>query len=58
LLKVSAKISVSKFWNIDISGQSNIGSWANIGGKNCKISVSVSKKIISVGLEYKLGYYS
>jgi len=25
-----AKISLSKFWNIGIGGQSNIGSWPNI----------------------------
>jgi len=31
LLKYFAKISVSKFWNIGIGGQSNIGSWPNIG---------------------------
>jgi len=32
-------ISVSKFWNIDIDGQSNIGNWPNIGEKMLKISV-------------------
>jgi len=31
LVKISAKILVSKFWNISISGQSNIGIWPNIG---------------------------
>jgi len=37
-------LSVSKFWNIGIDGQSNIGNWTNIGEKKLKISVKVSKK--------------
>jgi len=41
---MSKNISVSKFWNIGIGGQSNIGNWPNTEEKVLKISVSVSKK--------------
>jgi len=37
-------LSVSKFWNIGISGQSNNVNWPNIAEKNLKISVTVSTK--------------
>jgi len=38
-------MSVSKFWNIGIGGQSNIGNWSNINEFFfMKITVSVSKK--------------
>jgi len=30
-VKISASISVSKFWNISIGGQLNIKNWPNIG---------------------------
>jgi len=48
-------MSVSKLWNIGICGQSNIGSWPNIGEKkfeNIRIGIGF-KKMISVGLYFK-----
>jgi len=50
LLKYRQKISVSKFWNINIGigGQSNIGSWLNIG-ENFFENIGIGfKKMISV----------
>jgi len=46
LFKISANISVCKFWNIGIGDQLNIGNWPNIGEKKLKIWVSVSKNDI------------
>jgi len=37
------KTSVSKFWNIGVGGQSNIGSWPNIGEKIENISIDFIK---------------
>jgi len=42
--KYFVNLSVSKFWNIGIGDQSNIGNWSNIGKKILKLSVLVSTK--------------
>jgi len=47
---------VSKFWNIGIGGQSNIGKWPNIGEKKFENIGIDFKKIISVDLKCKLPY--
>jgi len=51
-VKISANVALSKFWNICIGGQSNIGNWPNIG-KIFFENIGVDfKKIISVGLYF------
>jgi len=51
-VKISPKISVSKFWNIGIGGQSNIGSWTNIGKKIFENIGIGFKKMILIGLYF------
>jgi len=47
---MSANISVSKFWNIGIGGQSNIRNWPNIDKKFFENIDIGFNKIISVAL--------
>jgi len=53
-VKISANISVSKYRNIGIGGQSNIGNWPNIGKKLFE-NISIDFNKILVGLLHEVG---